>query len=206
MCPDPQLISVYKDGELPSPWKEKMESHLTECSICAGKLESFNRLFNKMDPCEEQKLMEETKDRIWLKLQSKRQISARPRRSFVGDAWRRKLSIPMPAAAAAAAVVIVFAAAVLFGRGSSVDKVDGFASLPVNANAVEVSNKTSLTVAAAEDEIPSIVPAADLSSVLQYLSAERSEIIIIIPPEQSDNFFRAGEPAIIRAADYNARR
>jgi len=44
MCPDPQVLSIYTDGELPSPWKEKLESHLTECSVCRGKLKSFKSL------------------------------------------------------------------------------------------------------------------------------------------------------------------
>jgi len=41
MCPEPQLLSVYTDGELPSPWKEKLEAHLGECSECKEKLKKF---------------------------------------------------------------------------------------------------------------------------------------------------------------------
>jgi len=47
MCPEPQLISIYLDNELPSPWKEKLESHLAECSSCREKLDGFKKTFQQ---------------------------------------------------------------------------------------------------------------------------------------------------------------
>ena len=44
MCPDKQLLSVYHDGELPSPWKEKMAAHLQGCAACQAVVASYARL------------------------------------------------------------------------------------------------------------------------------------------------------------------
>ncbi len=33
-CPDTDLYSAYVDGEIPSPWKEKLEEHLASCASC----------------------------------------------------------------------------------------------------------------------------------------------------------------------------
>lgn len=33
-CPDTDLYSAYVDGEIPSPWKEKIEKHLSGCEKC----------------------------------------------------------------------------------------------------------------------------------------------------------------------------
>jgi len=206
MCPDPQLLSIYVDGELPSPWKEKMENHFSQCPGCEGKLENLKRLHElfKKDTSarrtivdrnaegsaveHERQFMEEAKSRVWRKLESKRRF-----RSSAG-LWQRRLSIPLPAAAAAAVIVALLT--MLIFRGGQV-KNNGFAQQsqesPVNF------------ILAAEDEFPGIIPAADISGVLQYLAPEGTDVIILRLPE-SRNFSRTGEPAIIRAADYPRRQ
>ncbi|MCL2197131.1 MAG: zf-HC2 domain-containing protein [Treponema sp.] len=205
MCPDQQLLSIYVDGELPSPWKEKMESHLKVCPVCREKLESFKQLhelFKKdntekrtyveriVDEPEEERTyteeeMQEAKERIWKNIESKRNFKPRSR------LWRRRVSIPLPAAAAAA--VILALVAMLWLRSGQVS---------TNAIAGRQPDDKINFILAAEDEIPGIMPvSSDLSGVLQYLGADGSDIIILKLPE-SRNFSRAGEPSIIRAADY----
>jgi anti-sigma factor RsiW len=44
MCPDPQMISLFFDRELPSPWKEKMAAHLRECPACQERLSRYGEL------------------------------------------------------------------------------------------------------------------------------------------------------------------
>jgi len=194
MCPDPQLISIYLDNELPSPWKEKLESHLAECSSCREKLDGFKQLFNKNNLAEEQKMMEETKDIVWQKLQARQKLSVRrPVRSY--NMLQRKLSIPIPIAAAAA-ILLIFGTAVLFRSGNT--NTNGIVYLPAP---VETAVDRNLLTIAAEESMPNIIPSSDLNSILQYLGGDRTEIIIINLPESS-SFFRAGEPAIIRSADF----
>ena len=220
MCPDPQLLSIYVDGELPSPWKEKMESHFSNCSACGEKLENLKRLHELLikdtsarrtivekdaadaegsnaegadaegaDSAEqEQEFMEGAKERIWRKLESRRRF----KRS--AGLWQRKLSVPLPAAAAAAVIIALLAG--LWLRGGQV-KNSGFAQ--------QTAQEPVNFILAAEDEMPGIIPAADISGVLQYLASDGTDVIILRLPE-SKSFSRTGEPAIIRAADYPRRQ
>lgn len=203
MCPDTQLISLYLDGELPSPWKEKMEIHLAQCSGCSKKLEDYKQLHQKLTKEDaDMELFAVAKDRVWQNLQSA-QSAPQERRldrlnggfarrsDFSRQAsgmWRSRLSIPIPAAAAAAVVLAILAALMIRGGVNS--------QLPETANA--------RFILAAEDAMPAIIPAADMTDIngiLQYLGSDGNEIIILRLPESS-SFISSGEPAILRAADY----
>jgi hypothetical protein len=195
MCPEPQILSIYVDGELPSPWKEKMDAHLKECPACGEKFENFKKLrelFNKDASAKEinESQIQSSKEKIWRNIEAKRRFTP------YSGIWRRRISISIPAAAAAA-IIIALITMFLSGGGNILN--NGFAGKKANFN--EKSN----IILAAEEEIPEILPAAtDLNGVLQYLGADSSDIIILRLPE-SRNFARAGEPAIIRAADYSRR-
>ncbi len=41
MCPDNKLLSAYYDGEVTSPWKEKIEEHIAGCAECRRVIEGF---------------------------------------------------------------------------------------------------------------------------------------------------------------------
>jgi len=194
MCPDPQLISIYLDGELPSPWKEKLENHLAECSVCREKLEAFGQLVKK-PATTEQEAMEAAKDRVWQNLQSRRRFQPRAvgnlsRVSKAPGLLQRRLSIPIPAAAAAAVVIVLFTM-VWFRIGQN---NTGIASIPQNETPVFQTQS---------GEIPGIIPVADMNSILEQLTSD--DIIILRLPE-SQSFRRAGEPEMIRAADYQRAR
>jgi len=195
MCPDVQLLSIYMDEELPSPWKEKMESHLNECSECREKLDKFKLIEKPAE--EEQKMIDEAKDRVWQNLQSNRRFQPRIVNANTGSSsriWQRRLSIPLPAAAAAA-VVIALVTMMLFRGGNQVNN-NGLA-----VQQADLYEKTGFLIAAEEEVIPGIMPVADIDGVLQYLNSDGAEIIILRLPE-STSFSRTGEPAILRAADY----
>jgi len=230
MCPDPQLLSIYLDGELPSPWKEKMQEHFKQCSKCMEKLENYRRLqelFKKDstvrrtiveriidEPAKprtytEQELIEannliitESKERVWKKIQDtiKANSNYMPEniRAFNPDhfrshstLWQRKLSVPIPAIAAAAVVILVLTVLWFLGTG--------------NNKQTDPADNASFLLAAEMnyiDDIPGIIPAADMSGVLQYLAPNSGTNIIILQLPESKNFSRAGDPAIIRAADF----
>jgi len=195
MCPDPQVLSIYVDGELPSPWKEKLDAHLNECPACREKFENFKKLrglFNKDASAKKinESDIQASKEKIWRNIEAKRRFTPYPR------IWRRRISISIPAAAAAA-IIIALITMFISGGGNILN--NGFAGKKAN------SDEKSNIILAAEEEIPGIIPTAtDLSGVLQYLGADNSDIIILRLPE-SRNFSRAGEPAIIKAADYSRR-
>ncbi|MCL1959710.1 MAG: hypothetical protein FWF68_08930 [Spirochaetes bacterium] len=203
-----------------------MESHLSECSVCGEKFKNFKRMqeFLKIDTTKkraaaessgnvseefssEQELMEASMKRVWQKLEARsngtysyrtrsygrRQLS--PVNRQTENLWKRRLSIPLPAAAAAA-IIIALVSAVWF-RGGSVG------NNAVANHKVESGDRSNFVVSA-EEEVPGIIPAGNISDVLQYLNSNGKEIIILQLPENS-SFSRAGEPAIIRAADYTRR-
>ncbi|MCL2443275.1 MAG: hypothetical protein FWD13_07395 [Treponema sp.] len=217
MCPEPQLLSIYVDGELPSPWDEKLESHLNECSICREKLESFKKLHDLLkkdtnvrrtivdkriiklpstgnEPkehhqefLEEPELVDAVKKRVWKNLSSRQHYRTNKR------IWKRKLSIPIPAIAAAAIAITLMTGLLVYS-----------ATVSLNDDLIKKQNEAAERVnfnLAAEEEMSSISTTADIYGVFQYLSSNGAEIIVLeLPPETS--FHRAGEPAILRAADY----
>ena len=204
MCPDQQLFSIYVDGEMPSPWKEKLENHLTECSACREKYENFRQLrelFKKDTDAKqlsEQKLTETAKNRVWQKLTVRRRH--RPSASL----WRRKISIPLPAAAAAAIVITFIAGMWLSGGQTQRNDFNTIAASQVTP--VQIAPAFELTgfSIASEEGMPVLIPDADLNTILQYLASDGADTIILTMPE-SRNFSWTGEHGIIRAADYKGR-
>ena len=178
-CPDRQLLSIYFDGELPSPWKETMERHLNGCPSCAQQINEFNRLRRSLSDSPSEAAIGAAQDRVWQQLGLGTRKGARVMR--FGGLWQRRISIPLPAAAAAA--VLLVALAVFFAIRTPVP-----AAMPLMAF-----------------ETPGIIPVSDMEDVLQYLgSRDNSDVVIIRLPESRD-FVSYGEPAIIKAADYNRR-
>jgi anti-sigma factor RsiW len=220
------------DGELPSPWKEKMEGHLSECPECMEKFKKFKHLQEllKKDTSQkqavaessghvsekfssEQELMEVSMKKVWQKLEARsnetrsyrihsaginsyRQRQLRPAGIHQTNLWKHKLSIPLPAAAAAAIIIALGIGAVLFRVGSVNNNT--FANTKVGS-----VDKTNF-IPASQEEVSGVIPTGSISDVLQYLTSNGKEIIILQLPESS-NFSRAGEPAIIKAADYTRR-
>jgi thioredoxin-related protein len=226
MCPDPQLLSIYLDGELPSPWKEKMQEHFAQCPRCREKYENLKRLHELLkkethikriyveriidEPKQErtytteelqtteknqavkeiqsiEEMQESAKKRIWYNIKARRRFCTR------SGLLHRRLSIPLPAAAAA--VVILMLTTFWFsGIGQETDNNS------ILASEREPAIFTLATEMERIEEIPGIIPTTDISGVLQYLTPTANIIILQLP--ESANFFRSGEPAIIRAADY----
>ncbi|MDR1420408.1 MAG: zf-HC2 domain-containing protein [Treponema sp.] len=183
MCPDREIVSVYADEELPSPWKEKLEDHLSHCEACRKRLAAYRRLSgviaDKTDPAMTEEAVGAAGKRVMERLSRlTRPENGRPYRLPV---WRRTITIPLPAAAAAA---VLFAVLALVWRRPAVNPE---------------------TVAAGADlDIRNTVPVSDMEGALQYLSArDDSDYVILRLPER--NFMNAGEPVIIKAADYSGR-
>jgi hypothetical protein len=120
--------------------------------------------------------LEAAGERVWQRISGSRQRALPGSRAI----WRRRLSVPVPAAAAAAALLTVFlASALVFGTGG------GTAEMPVLASETDLH-----------------VPAQNMESVKEYLSGQESEMVIMHLPENR-SFVSNGEPAVLRAADYS---
>jgi hypothetical protein len=194
LCPDRQLLSVYFDEEMPSPWKEKMESHIAGCPQCARQLEVYRRISRAAAEDVSAGGAEAVKEQVWYKLEQRTGMAVGSS-AYSGTAWppvvqsraiwRRYVSVPFPAAAAA---VVLFIAL----------------TMVIALKVSRPAENSGMTLASeAEFDTPDIIPVSDMENVLQYLgSRDNGEIIIVRLPE-SRNFVNYGEPAIIKAADYS---
>jgi anti-sigma factor RsiW len=174
------MISLYHDEELPSPWKEKLESHLSDCSACRERLEWLRRLSAVLsEPLDCS--VEPARRRVWQRLRSSPAVA--PERIWPQPIWSRSVRVPLPLLFAAAALVLAFG--VFFVRTPR-------AAAPGSAALSALDMQT-------------LVPVTDLNGIWQYLGNDDSGDIVIIRLPESRSFNSYGEPAIIREADYSRR-
>jgi anti-sigma factor RsiW len=211
MCPDRQILSVYLDGELPSPWKEKMEIHLSKCPQCREQLETYRLISRRLEAdagsvavisagagtaASETDAVSAARERVWLNIAASagagRRIIHFPG-TGVSAFWRRKISLPLPAAAALAAAVAAF--------------VVVFASTWLRQPAVipqphNTAAKYVLSDSATGFDLQGTIPVSDMNGVLQYLGDTDAGDFVILRLPESRNFKSSGEPTILKAADY----
>ena len=190
MCPDYQVMSVYFDGELDSPWKEKFEKHVDDCPSCRKHLESYRHVRHRLaeaslvqDRPMDQSLME-AMERVW----EKTGYVIRPHHNgilspgSVRRFWNGSFTIPVPVAAAAGLIMaIAFAALIAFKQPAKTNDPPQLAGL----------------------EMQEMIPvSADMASFFQYLGSDNSaDMVIIRLPDTT--FKNVSEPRMIRAADYS---
>ena len=203
MCPDRQIISLYFDGELPSPWNEKMTAHLESCPRCRTILSGYRNLGEGFErPSDE--LITTAQDRIWKKITapelvvigggSKRRAEGTISRQLKAAKriWSRRITLPLPAVAAAAlAVFIGFFA--LFGARNT--------SQPLSVEALAASEAMNIGI----DDYD-MIPIHDMSDVIRYLSIQDTADFMIIRLPEHRNFSPVGQPTLINAADYSMAR
>jgi hypothetical protein len=189
MCPDRQILSVYVDGELPSPWKEKMEAHLLSCGACRNRIEGYRRLSRILGAGGSGSVsgerIEAAGDRIWGKIAP----LDREGRSAAVKFRYRTVSIPLPAAAAAAVIFMAVLLAAIFLPSSFTGN-----------RGQEMAASTGMGL-----DLQGIIPVSDMNGVLQYLGNEDTADLVIIRLPESKSFMSSGEPTIIKAADYSRR-
>ncbi|MDR2494507.1 MAG: hypothetical protein LBD24_04700 [Spirochaetaceae bacterium] len=178
---------MYFDGELPSPWKEKLEAHLGSCPVCQARFERLRRCSEALrGPASVREsqadLLTAARERVWRRL---RFLDRRTcRRKEDPALWGRTVSLPLPALAAAVALLaLAFAFALTRRPPPAFPNQD-----PMAASGTQ-----------------GIVPVSDMTSVLQYLGNQDSTDIVIIRLPESKNFSCTGEPTILKAADYSRR-
>jgi hypothetical protein len=182
MCPDRQILSLYLDGELPSPWKEKLETHLSCCAPCRERLELYRGLSRFWDRDENRGGLEAAKERVFRRLPGQGE-KAPPRRPGL---WRKNISVPLPAAAAAAIFLLVLGGFVfrqLLFAGAAQDKAMAGVNL----------------------DLQGITPVSDINGILQYLGNKDTGDIVILRLPESSNFMSSGEPRILKAAELPAK-
>jgi anti-sigma factor RsiW len=139
------MLSLFYDGELPSPWKEKLEAHAAGCPQCGERLEQFRRLSGALAPSPEGPagLAAYTAplERVWRRLNAPVGHETPVRRR----GWNRSVPVPLPLLAAAAALILAFG--VFFVRSPR--------TVPPSGSSL------------AALEMQTMVPVSDLNGVLQ---------------------------------------
>jgi anti-sigma factor RsiW len=193
MCPDRDLISAYVDGEVPSPWSERLEDHLGSCPGCAALAKSYALLGED--------LRAETSDLAFGNAASSGAAfdaavargrerlddllaalpSSGPELQERALKRRRSISMPLPLAAAAAVLVI------LLGGATTVLAVRPGKSLPSQAMASgELIPRQSLAQPASMEEL------------LHYLDSSQGQVTLTINLPTNAAFGSASQPVIVR--------
>jgi len=111
MCPEQNLFSALCDGEVPSPWRERLEQHLLTCPTCAKRIQRWRAIGSVLrQPVPD--LTDERLERSFTTLLEKRQ-DAKLRGSGRAQ-WRldvarwlgTSVKVPLPALAAALFVTV----------------------------------------------------------------------------------------------------
>jgi anti-sigma factor RsiW len=112
MCPDKELLSSFVDGEVPSPWKERIELHVTGCPSCASTVEAFRGITESLhaaESVEETDALNQAAARIGASLDFRAPLIQRQRgfaESF-SRVWSCRVSLPMPFLAAGAVALLL---------------------------------------------------------------------------------------------------
>jgi hypothetical protein len=173
MCPDKQLLSAYCDNEVPSPWKEKIDSHLLECKLCRDTAARYGNL---------RAALREIDAGVDIPAASGRVLSG----VYAAGApkpplWRRRLSLSF--ASAAAAAVILFGGGIFlsFAAGNALAARDSATGYPA-----PVENMANIK---------------DMNRLLEILNQRGREKELTIQLPDVRNFEFRGNPVFLREAD-----
>lgn len=110
-CPDSDLWSALIDGEVPSPWKEKMERHLDACPDCQKRMDRYrkvNSIMNSRIPSLSKERLEASYVRLFAKRAQAIAMSQSPR-VIKPQLWTNasiRFTVPAFAAVLAAAIFL----------------------------------------------------------------------------------------------------
>lgn len=125
-CPDKVVFSEYIDGELPSPWKEKLESHVSTCEACSKILKQHSTLKKALTPSTQGESFnyEQSYSKLLNKLHAVKSNQGSNSSSRTTDQswWQNSVQIPFPALAAAVLMLFALPLAILVFRSGSVSR------------------------------------------------------------------------------------
>ena len=183
-CPKPDLLSAFSDGEIESPWSERIKEHLETCPRCRLTLTQLGSLRRVLLADEEpaaQGPLERSRERL---LSSQALRLRHPRRTL----WRRRVSMPVPAIGAMLVV--------LLGMGGLLIFLGTRPNFPFMSIKRQPSGVTEVQVAA---------PIEDLEQLLKSLDQEPGNQQIIITLPEDAEFLQFGEPRMLRADEYSRK-
>jgi len=175
MCPDNQVLSAYLDGEVPSPWKEQVEERLQHDEECRRRYERL-RAVREMVSGDLDLDVAGSRERVWQRLQEA------DLEQHAIPVWRRRITLPLPAAVAAG-VVLLFALA-----------LTGWQMLhhpAVNAGELAMASgkDVQLTISVEDMQVEQVLKWLDSHDML-------GEVNIRLP--ESPHFKIIGEPTLLK--------
>jgi hypothetical protein len=200
MCPSKHILSIYFDGELPGPFKEKLEAHLASCPSCASSLESFARLSRGLSggAADEGAKIQAAKERLWAKLGGVL-TDETPRGAAFAAArpalWRRDVRLPLPLAAAAGFTLVFLLSLFLFRA----EERPLAAEITTEDTLISISGPI-------EDGSAELVNAENMGELLQFLENDADANMVIIRLPETRNFNRYGEARLLNASDHPRKK
>ncbi len=188
MCPDRELLSAWLDGEVPSPWRETMARHVEACPACAEAAEAMAglRAAFSADAASMSGSADEAKRRCEERLRAELPRSPSYGPAFAArPAWnRRALAVPLPLAAAAALAFVALGLALA---------ETGRRNAELRMAVLQAREATSLASSG-----------LGLESVIDFVSRQSGAVNININLPAGAFGGSAGDPFIVREADFNA--
>lgn len=198
-CPDSDLFSAYVDGEVPSPWKEKLEEHISSCRECTERTNRYKWLHQLVSTtCSEPAL---DLDDSFVRLSQRRSelIAAKQGRHL---SWiRGSVRLPVPAMAALFLFALLIPAVFSFRAGlNSGKQTPVFASTESGLTNLVVHNKDMIRLPVSEAAlISNDFPARSQSDNFLHNGKQLFTVVNLSRQFYTDpGMFDEGEIVIIR--------
>jgi len=176
------------DGEVPSPWRERLAAHISSCPECAARVEGYGALRGRLadSSLDEAACVERIKVRLGEGLDRDiiprgGRMGAVPRLPRKAGFWGRNLALPLPIAAAAAAAFVLLGGL-------------AFSSLVRPA-------KPAVQTLAVTEMAPNAAQSANMEALVKYLESQDTQVNLTIQLPTGTTFDASGQPLVVRAAD-----
>ncbi|HHU36509.1 MAG TPA: hypothetical protein GXZ47_04680 [Treponema sp.] len=114
-CPNSDLFSAFVDGEVPSPWSEKLEKHIASCSKCAERTERYKRLHLLLSNSQTEPTLD--LEQSFALLMERRSAKGTQKKRPTLEWLHQSVQIPLPAIAALFLLAIILPAWFSFRAG-----------------------------------------------------------------------------------------
>lgn len=179
ICPDKIIYSEYVDGELPSPWKEKFEAHLSSCAECQKRLASYKELKNSLKSNDFKPLDTELSfERLKVKIKQGLKTQRVEKPAF----WRHSVSMPIPLVAAALLLFVLLPPSFFFASKRSNPTTVPIAYPTQNATQASFFSSPTKTI---NQENKFSLSVSEFMQMYMPAESEGAEVIIIKLPSKS---------------------
>jgi len=176
MCPDAELLSAWTDGEVPSPWKERISKHLEGCASCAEKVAGFRRLSMRIRSSG-------TLDEGVVVARIASRLGVDEARIVVAKGGSRGLSMPLPFVAAAAVALLV---------------VGAFGGRVLSQPGYLAAASSSTRTAGLETSAGPMSGNQTMDSLVRYIEAQNAPLSMTIKLPANASFSGGGAPMIVK--------